>query len=58
MASLDAVVLFTNIQLDKTNDICVKKLFQNPETLVKVISKNDFRNLLNLATKESFYYQR
>ena len=58
MASLDAVVLFTNIQLDKTNDICVKKLFQNSETLVKVISKNDFRNLLNLATKESFYYQR
>ena len=58
MASLDAVVLFTNIQLDQTNDICVKKLFQNSETLVKVISKNDFRNLLNLATKESFYYQR
>ena len=52
MASSDVVVLLTNIPLDKTNDICIKKLFQNPETLVKGISKNHFRDLLNLATKE------
>ena len=55
MASLDVDALFTNIPLDETIDICVKKLFQTPETLVKGISKNDFRDLLNLATKESFF---
>ena len=51
MASLDVDVLFTNITLDETNDICIKKLFKTPDTLVKGISKNDFRDLLNLATK-------
>ena len=55
MASLDVDALFTNIPLDETIDICVKKLFKTPDTLVKGISKNDFRDLLNLATKESFF---
>ena len=55
MASLDVDALFTNIPLDETIDICVKKLFKTPDTLVKGISKNDFRNLLNLVTKESFF---
>ena len=36
-------------------DICVKKLFQTRETLVKGTSKNDFRDLLNLAIKESSF---
>ena len=36
-------------------DICVKKLFKTLDTLVKGISKNGFRDLLNLATKESFF---
>ena len=55
MASLDVDALFTNIPLDETIDICVKKVFKTPDTLVKGISKNDFRDLLNLATKESFF---
>ena len=55
MASLDIDTLFTNIPSDKTIDICVKKLFQTPETLVEGISKNDFRDLLNFATKELFF---
>ena len=54
MASLDADALFTNIPLDETIDICVIKLFKTPDTLVQGISKNDFRDLLNLAIKESF----
>ena len=54
MASLDVDVLFTNIPLDETTDICVKKLFNTRDTLVKGISENDFRDLINLATKE-FY---
>ena len=52
---LDVDALFTNIPLDETIDICLKKLFKTPDTLVKGISKNDFRDLLNLATKESFF---
>ena len=54
MASLD-ISLFTNIPLDATIDICVKKLFKTPDALVKDISINDFRDLLNLANKESFF---
>ena len=39
----------------KLIDICLKKLFQNLETLVKGISKNDFCDLLNSATNKSFF---
>ena len=52
MVSLDTDALFTNMPLDETIDICIKKLSQ---TLVQGISKNDFHDLLNLATKESFF---
>ena len=55
IASLDVDAIFTNIPVDKTIDIAVKKLFKTPDTLVKGISKNYFRDLLNLATKESFF---
>ena len=55
MASLDVDALINNIPLDKTIDICVKKLFKIPNTLVKGIFKNDFRDLLILATKKSFF---
>ena len=54
-ASLDVDVLFTNIPLDEAIDICVKKIFKTGDTLVKGISKNDFCDLLNLVTKESFF---
>ena len=30
-------------------DICVKKLFKTLDTLIKGISKNDFRDLMNFA---------
>ena len=52
---MDADALFTNIPLDETIDICVKKVFKTLDSLVKEIPKNDFRDLLNLATKESFF---
>ena len=55
MASLDVDALFTNIQLDEAIDICVINLFKALDTLVKGISKNDFRDLLNLVIKESFF---
>ena len=55
MASLDVDALLTNIPLHETIDICRKKLFKTLDTLVEGISKNDFCDLLNLATKESFF---
>ena len=55
MGTLYVDALFTNISSDETIDICIKKLFSNPETLMKGISKNNFRDLLNLATKESLF---
>ena len=55
MASLDVGALFTNIPLDETIDICVKKRFKTADTLVVGISKKHFHDLLNLATKESFF---
>ena len=55
MASLNVEALFTSIPLNETIDICVKKLLKTPDTLSKGISKNDFRDLLNLATKKSFF---
>ena len=55
MTSLDFDALFTNIPLDETTDICLKKLFKTSDTLVKGISKNDFRDFLNFATKKSFF---
>ena len=42
MTSLYVDALFTNIPLDGTIDICVKKLFKTLETLVKGISKMIF----------------
>ena len=56
MASLDADGLFINIPLDQSIDICIKKLSQTPETLVKGISKRFFVDLLNLTTKECFIF--
>ena len=55
MGSLDVDALFTENPLDENIGICVKKLFKTPDTLVKEISKNGFRDLLNLATKQSFF---
>ena len=54
MASLDVDSLFTNIPLDETIDICIDNL-QNVNENFSNIPKHDFPNLLNIATKESFF---
>ena len=51
---LDVYSLFTNIPLNKTINICIDNLHnvnRNPPN----IPKHDFHNLLNEATKESFF---
>lgn len=54
MASLDIEALFTSIPLDETIDIAVDELFQGKEK-VNNLNKVDFRELLELATKESCF---
>ena len=54
MASLDVDSLFTNIPLDETIDICIDSLYKDDDNTPK-IPKNVFRNLLAVATKESFF---
>ena len=54
MASLDIDSLSTNIPLDETIDICVDNLYNDNGNPQK-ISKYGFQNLLNIATKESFF---
>ena len=54
MTSLVVDSLFTNIPLDEAIDICIDSLYNNNENNPK-ISKDVFRNLLKVATKESFF---
>ena len=42
VASLAIEALFTNIPLDETIDICVKKLFKTPDALLKAYLKLTF----------------
>ena len=42
MASLDVDALFTNISLDETIDICIKKFFKTPNTWLKEYLKMIF----------------
>ena len=53
MASFDVESLFTNIPLDETIGICVDKLYPRKNMKFKGLRKNEFRQLLELATKES-----
>ena len=54
MGSLDVDSLFTNIPLEETIDICTNTLFENMEK-VEGLSKIEFKELLSLATKESYF---
>ena len=53
--SLDVDSLFTNIPLEETIDICTNSLFENMEK-VEGLSKIEFKELLSLATKESYLF--
>ena len=56
MVSYDVDSLFTNnIPLNETIDICIGKLYTRRNTLLKGINKEEFRSLLELATKESLF---
>ena len=64
MVSFDIDSLFTNIPLDETIDICIRKLFGRKRKF-KGFSKADFKEMLQLAVKDSllifngkYYVQR
>ena len=52
MSSFDVDSLFTNIPLDETIDICVRKLFGRKHKY-KGFSRSDFRSFLQYAVKDS-----
>ena len=54
MTSFDIDSLFTNLPLDETIDLCVKKLFKSKKK-IKGLNKTQFRTLLEFATKKSFF---
>ena len=54
MGSLDVDSISTNIPLEETIDICTNTLFENMEK-VEDLSKIEFKELLSLATKESYF---
>ena len=52
IGSLDIDLLFTNIPLEQTIEICTNNLFKNSD-IVHALKKSEFKDLLSLATKES-----
>ena len=54
MASLDIGSLFTNIPLEETIEICTNTHFKNSD-IVHGLKKSEFKDLLSLATKESYF---
>ena len=54
MGSLDVDSLFTNMPLEETINICTNLLYNN-EDVIEGINKFEFKNLLSLATQESYF---
>ena len=54
MGSLDTDSLFTNIPLEETIEICTNNLFKNSD-IVHGLKKSEFKDLLSLTTKESYF---
>ena len=53
MGSLYVDSLFTNIPLDETINICTNIAYSEQD-VIQGINKEEFRNLLSLATKEPY----
>ena len=54
MISLHVDSLFANIPLEETINICTNLLYNN-EDVIEGIKKSEFKNLLSLATQESYF---
>ena len=54
MGSLDVDLLFTNIPLDEAINICTNTTYSEQD-VIEDINKEEFRNLLSLPTKKSYF---
>ena len=54
MGSLNVDSLFINIPLEVTNNICTNLIY-NIEDVIEDINKSEFKNLLSVATEESYF---
>ena len=54
MGSLDVDSLFTNIPLEETINMCTNLLY-NSEDVIEGTDKSEFKDLLSLATQESYF---
>ena len=54
MGSLDIDSLFTNIPLEETINIRTNLIYDNVD-VIEGINKFEFKNLLSLATQESYF---
>ena len=54
MGSLDIDSLFTNIPLEETIEICTNNFFKS-KGISHGFKKSEFKDLLSLATKESYF---
>ena len=55
MASLDVDALFTNVPINETIDIIIENLFPEESSTVNGICRDEFKKLLELASKDSFF---
>lgn len=55
MASVDVENLFTNIPVQETIEIVLNKLFTTPNTVVLGLNKNNFRIILDLAVRNTYF---
>ena len=54
MGSLDVDSLFTNIPLEETINICTESIYDQNDS-IEGLNKSEFKELLSLATKESYF---
>ena len=55
MGSLDVDSLFTNIPLEETINISTESTYDQNDS-VKGLNKSEFKELLSLATKDSYFF--
>ena len=55
MYSFDIESLFTNIPINEVIEICLNKIFHNPDTKFHNFTKIQFKQLLELAIKNMFF---
>ena len=53
VGSLDVDLLFTNIPVEETVNICTESIYDQNDS-IEGLNKSEFKELLSLATKESY----